>query len=480
MAEEPSKEHGDQPSDKAGGTDLEQVGVGVFAILLLLGTGVKVCGHPPPPPTAESSLGESAVPFEVAGTDHGGSTAPPVEAAPTAKEKVGLSAPIAAAYLKDDVVIAGLDVPSKAIRVQRIDPKGAVLSDRIALDDVKWSTDSDLKLAAGSDGKTDAIAVTWHGIRGGKLVRQLALLGPDLQAKGEPAEVSSAYCATKDGVWFANDATATGRGWNGEKTRVALPKDKDAALYCSVHRAWGVIEEEDKASLLPLAPSSSSSPSSREPIVMIKEGDFGEDDQRELSEYNVGDEMGLVRLAMSGAIAVRETVDGGVGALHKLKSAIGREDDVVAVDASSKVVVIVYTQDVSAACPTKDENASSASTRVQALRVDRTTFEESTVELSPGRCGNDVGPFFTGLQGDEVSIAWVERTAGLGKARAPIVGLSHAAVGLTGTPAAKRIEQVADALVDAGCDGKQCFAAALVRRDDGDAMTPGFVRVLRW
>ena len=468
----------DQPTgtDQAGGTDLKQVGLGLFAVLLLVGTGVKVCGHPPPPEPLASPE-EPATPIEVAAQRGGLPERGPVEPAATAKDKPGLSAPIAAAYLKDDVVIAGLDVPAKAIRVQRIDPKGAVLSDRIALDDVKWSTDSDVKLAAGSDGKADSIALTWHGIRGGKLVRQLVMLGPDLEKKGEPVEVSSAYCATKDGVWFANDATATARGWNGDKTRVSLPKDKDAALYCSMHRAWGVIEEDDKASLLPLATRTA------EPIVMIKEGDFGEDDQRELSEYNVGDEMGLVRLAMSGAIAVRETSDGGVGALHKLKSAIGREDDVVAVDASSKVVVIVYTQDVSSTCPRnneRDENAGSASTRVQALRVDRTTFEESTVELSPGRCGNDVGPFFTGPQNDEVSVAWVERTAGLGKARAPIVGLSHATVGVAGTPSAKRIEQVADALVDAGCDGKQCFAAALVRRDDGDAMTPGFVRVLRW
>lgn len=442
-------------------TDVKQVGLGLFAVLLLMGTAVKVCGkpaHPEEPSPAPSAEAAKDVPS---------AEAPP---STPAKDKVGLSAPIAAAYAKNgEVVVAGLDVPSNAIRVQRFDEKGAVLADRVALDDVKWSTDSDLKVAAGGD----AVAVTWHGLRQNKLVRQLVMLGSDLTRKVDPTEVSSAYCATKDAVWFANDTTATARSWNGERTRFPLPKDKDASLYCSTHRAFGVIEEEDKTSIVPLVAGGA-------PVVMVKEGDFGEDDQRELSEYNVGDEIGVVRLGLSGSIVVRETTDGGAGMLRKLKSTIGHDDDVVAVDATSKVVVIVYTEDVSSSCPKQGDNDTPVSTRVQALRVDRATFEESTVELSPGRCGAEIGPFFTGPLGDDVSVAWVERGTGLGKARAPILGLSHASVAHAGTPALAKIEQVADAIADAGCDGARCYAAALVRRDDNDAMTAGYVRVLRW
>lgn len=442
-------------------TDLKQVGLGLFALLLLFGTGVKVCGKPghPEAPTI------AAVPWS--------SQSAPTTSEPSAgvKARPGLSAPIAAAYAKNgEVVIAGLDVPAKAIRVQRIDVKDAVLSDRIAFDDVKWTTDSDLKLAAGGD----AVALTWHGLRHDKLVRQLVMLGADLTKKVEPTEVASAYCATKDAVWFANDTSATSRAWNGETARFSLPKDKDASLYCSARRAFGVIEEDDKTSILPLVADAGA------PVVMMKEGDFGEDDQRELSEYNVGDELGVVRLGLSGAIAIRETTNGGAGMLHKLKSTIGRDDDVVAVDATTKEVVIVYTQDVSSSCPAAESNETQVSTRVQALRVDRATFDESTVELSSGRCGAEIGPFFTGGVGDDVSVAWVERGSGVGKARAPILGLSHLTVALSSVPTLARIDQVADALVDAGCDGTHCFAAALVRRDDGDAMTPGYVRVLRW
>jgi hypothetical protein len=462
MAEDPVKPADEHPVQQADEpvTDLKQVGLGLFAVLLLFGTGVKVCGKPahPDAPAIAAVPSSSIVPSEEA-------------PASSAKDKVGLSAPIAAAYTKNgDVVVAGLDVPSKAIRVQRIDAKDAVVADRIVLDDVKWSTDADLKLAAGGD----AVALTWHGLRENKLVRELVMLGSDLTKKLEPTEVSSAYCATKDAVWFANDTVATSRAWNGEKARFPLPKDKDSSLYCSARRAFGVIEEEDKTSILPLVHDAGT------PVVMMKDGDFGEDDQRELSEYNIGDDVGVVRLALSGAIAIRETSDGGAGALHKLKSTVGADDDVVAVDATSKEIVIVYTQDVSSSCPKTEGNETPVSTRVQALRVDRATFEESTVELSPGRCGAEVGPFFTGPVGEDVSVAWVERGSGLGKARAPILGLAHVAVTLGGTPALARIDQVADAIVDAGCDGTHCFAAALVRRDDADAMSPGYVRVLRW
>lgn len=442
-------------------TDIKQVGLGLFAVLLLFGTAVKVCGKPAHPEQV-SGAGSSSATFSAA------SAAPPRS---TAKERVGLSAPIAAVFVKGgDVVVAGLDVPSKSIRVQRIDEKGAVLFDRVALDDVKWSSDSDVKLAA----SPDAVALTWHGLRHGKLVRQLVMLGPELAVKVEPIEVPSAYCTTRDGVWFANDVVATAQSWTGEKATFTLPKDKDSSLYCSARRAFGVIEEDEKTSILPLVPDGGGS------VVMIKEAEFGDDDQRELSEYNVGDEIGVVRLGLSGAIALRETVDGGAGALHRLKSTIGRDDDVVAVDATSKVVVIVYTQDVSATCPSQAGEATAVATRVQALRIDRSSFEESTVELAAGRCGAETGPFFTGTLGDDVSVAWVERGSGLGKARAPILGLSHATVGQVGASTSARIEQVADALVDAGCDGTHCYAAALVRRDDNDAMTPGYVRVLRW
>jgi hypothetical protein len=378
----------------------------------------------------------------------------------------GLSAPIAAAHAgSGDVFVAGLDVPSKAIRVQRINAKDEVVGDKIVLGDVTWSPDSELKLVANAK---EGVAVTWRGLRGGKLVRQLAILGPDLAPKGEPAEVSAASCATRDTVWSSDGVHAFARPWVGEATKLALPKDKDASLLCGASRAFAILEDEDRTSILTLGPNAAPA------LAVVRESEFGDDEQRELSEYTVGDDVGFVRLGGSGAVAVRELTGGNLGPLRKLKTTIPKDDDVVAVDASSKILAIVYTQDASSACPAGD---SAVATKVMALRVDRTTFEESTVELSPGRCGHEVGPFFTGVLGDGVSIAWAERSGEAGKARAPITALAHGLVMPSAAPSLGRIEQPADAVVDAGCDATTCYAVALVRRETPDV--PGVGKVLR-
>jgi len=153
----------------------------------------------------------------------------------------------------------------------------------------------------------------------------------------------------------------------------------------------------------------------------------------------------------------------------------------VVVDASPRMVVIVYTQDAGSSCPPPASGGDTVvSTKVTALRVDRQTFEESTIELSPGRCGHEIGPFFTGVRGESVSVAWPERTGGLGKSRAPIVGLAHVLVSPSASNIAlSRIEQSAEAIVDATCDANGCFAAALTRKSD-DAKSPGIVKILRY
>jgi hypothetical protein len=168
--------------------------------------------------------------------------------------------------------------------------------------------------------------------------------------------------------------------------------------------------------------------------------------------------------------------DGVLGTLKKARTRILHDDDVVAVDASARTLVIVFTQDASAGCPDGQ-----ASTSVSAVRIDRGSQEETSLVLSTGMCSHEVGPFFTGMVGDGVSVAWVERISVAGKPKAPIVALAHAFVP-SGGPAqtVKRIDVSADALVDAGCDAERCYAAALERRPGSDGMAPGPIRVLRY
>jgi hypothetical protein len=416
---------------------------------------------------------------DAAGTD--GTASPTTSVAhvepKTAEAAAGWSAPLAASHVGDDVVVAALDLAAKAVRVQRFGPKDDVVAEGIALDDVAWSTDAELKVVACSEG----VGVTWRGLRSGNLVRQLVVLGPDLKRRGEVTDVGAASCATGDALWFSDGARVLARPWKGAEARLDLPKGTDAALLCGRHKAFALLEEEETTSLLPLGADAGVS------VTVMRERDFGEDEQRELATYTVGDDVGFVRLGMSGALAFREVTPSGLGPLRKLKSALPKDDDVVAVDASPRVAVIVYTEDVSEKhAPTPDSDpalpsdALAVCTKVVALRVDRQTFEESTVELSPGRCGYEVGPFFTGVVGEGVEVSWAERAAAVAAARAPVVGVAHALVAPAGTPQLSRIEQPSDALADAGCDANGCRLAALIRREGADAMAPGAVKILRY
>ena len=221
--------------------DAKQAGLGAFAVLLLVGTGVRVCGAPQEPaiPVVVVETGGKVVPIDSA-------VPAPEPHAKTPKDAQGLSAPIAATLTKDgSVVVAGLDVPSKAIRVQRIDAQDRVAADHMALADVHWSPDADLKIAAAPDG---GVAVTWRGPVKGKLARQLVVLNPDLTVRTPPVEVPVSHCATKDALWYADERAATSKPWQGAPVTVLLPKDKDASLLCTPHGAFAVLEEEDKTS----------------------------------------------------------------------------------------------------------------------------------------------------------------------------------------------------------------------------------------
>jgi hypothetical protein len=455
----------------------QRVGIGLAVGLLAILVGWRMCSKSEPEKEKQSEL-------EPKSTTAGSKNVPAASSADTGpgRERAGLSAPLAAAHVANgEVIVAALDVSAKAIRVQRLGAKDEVIADRIVLGDVTWSTDSDLKVSAHPK---EGAAVTWRGLRGGKLVRQLVILGPDLAPRGEPADVAAASCATRDAVWLSDGSHAISRPWSGAVQRLDLPKGDDVSLLCGPNRAFAVLEGEERTSLHPLTPRSGDAGSietKQEPaLTVMRESDFGEDEQRELSEYTVGDDVGVVRLGGSGAVAVREIVGGALGPLRKLKTLIPRDDDVVAVDASPKVLSIVYTQDASSACPQGSSGSTVVSTKVTALRIDRVTFDESTVELSPGRCAHEVGPFHTGVIGDGVSVAWTERTGGAGRARAPIAGIAHTLVTPSGSPALARIDEPADALVDAGCDGSLCYAAALLRREGTDGMVPGFVKIIRY
>ena len=461
--------------------------VSVIALLVALGGGACTCSKSSEPASDEGGASATGSAGEPAASGSAGAGAGAASGEPG-----GLSAPIGAAHGDHgDVFVAALDVRARAIRVQHISDKDETLADRTILDGVAWSSESEVKVVPAAAGA----AITWRGLRAGKLVRQLVVVGADLAPIGAPHDVAAASCATRDAIWFTDGKRVHARPWSGAPARFELPRDKDAALVCGVHRAFALLDEDDGTSLVTFggasldkvdggaarADAGASGASGTATMPLLKESDFGDDDQRERSEYTAGDDVGVVRLGASGAIALREVRGGTAGPMHKLKTAIGRDDDVVAVDASPRTVVIVFTEDVSDSCAKDGGTATVGSTRVKALRIDRTTFDESVIELSPGMCAREVGPFFTGPQGDDVSVAWVERVPIAGQSRAPVAALAHRMVPAAGaSPELARVEQPADALVDAGCDGARCYAVALARRAGMDAMVPGLAKVIRY
>lgn len=397
------------------------------------------------------------------------------------------SAPLAASRLANgEVLVAGLDVAAKAIRLQRIGTKEEILADTTVFDGLKWSSEADLKMAPVGPG----VALTWRGKRNDKLVRQMLLLGQDLAPTSDVTDVAAGSCTTRDAVWFTDGRKVSSKPWSGPVHRVTLVKDDDATLVCGAHRAYALLDEDEGVALWSLggedAPDSSAPDAGKKlgvrgPTPFFPDTEFGDDELRERAEYTVGDDLGVVRVAASGNVAIREVKEGVPGALRRLDKKIPHDDDVVAVDASPRAVVIVFTEDASQGCAS-DGGADAARTKVMAMRVDRASGKpEEIVELSPGTCGHEVGPFFTGVLGDDVSVAWVERVSAIGKARAPIAGLAHRVVTPAGAlPAFGMIEQPADALVDAGCDASKCYAVALARKPGADNMVPGYARVLRY
>lgn len=439
-----------------------RIAIGIVALGAAAATGAAcTCSKTP-------SGGEDAGSAAVASASASAS----VEPGASAEDAAGLSAPIAASRVENgDVVVAGLDVAAKAIRVQRLGPDGAVKKERTILAGAKWSSDAEMRVAQAGKGA----AVTWHGLYNGRLVRELAVLDAELTPKGEPVEIAAASCATQDALWSTDGKRATARPWAGAAVRTALPQDGDVSLSCGAHRAFALVDEDDGTAVVVLGDKDAGAP-----LKLFEESAFGDDDQRERADYTVGDDVGVVRLASSGSLAVREVHAGERGPLHKLKTVLPRDADVVAVDATARQVVVVYTDDASDTCAEAGEPTSS--TKVSALRIDRMSFEESTVELSPGMCGREVGPFFTGGLGDALAVAWVERVPVHGKTRAPIAGLAHRSVAPAGATLAPlgRIDLAADALVDAGCDGTHCFAVALARQKGMDAMVPGWAKLISY
>jgi hypothetical protein len=348
---------------------------------------------------------------------------------------------------------------------------GAVWSADV-LHGVAWTPDAELRLQTTADG----VAVVWRGLRDGKPARTLVLLGRSGEPQGEPVEIGATFCGTLDGVaWIGQRSSSAAhvrsRRWSVPEVRdvVTLPRDRDPALVCGDHDIIVLGDGDDDLTMSTFAPGDDAG---RPSIVVLRDSDFG-DDEREHDAYSVGDDLGLVRVGASGAVALREVPHGGVpGPWRRLKHVLSTDDDVVAVDGDAAATLIVVTRGTDNGCAVNGP----ASESVRAIRVDRRTGDESLVDLAPSDCDHSIGPFWIAAAPGSSVVAWVERRTALPSKVASIAGVAFRVVRGDGVRGGL-IEQLADAFVDGGCDERGCSLAALVREPDSDGMRPAPIRV---
>lgn len=421
--------------------------------------------------TASASASTDAVAPSASATSSG-----PVDA----RSEARFSAPIAAAHLASgSVVAAALVASSKSIAVVSFGPAGAIDWTVDALVGVAWSSEVELRVLPAGDG----VAVVWRGAVDGKFARYLVVVGPRGDVKGRAVEVGSALCATLDGLaWIdrapGEPARVKMRGWGDGDAReiLQLPAEPAPTLVCSDHRVHALVAGDDELSVTSVSVVGSTDGGSPAPIIISRDKDFPDDDDSDNQPFTVKDALGLVRVGESGALSMRELDDGALSPWRKLKHRLSTEDDVVAaVDGDASSLIIVYTHDQSELC--KSPGATGKS--LHALRIDRKSGDETRTLLAPADCGKEIGPFFIGAPERGFEVAWVERGKKSDTNSAPIRALLHRAIAVdAGAPS--RVEQAADALVDAGCDASACWAVALVREPGSDGMLPEALRVIRY
>jgi hypothetical protein len=262
------------------------------------------------------------------------------------------------------------------------------------------------------------------------------------------------------------------RSWSSPSVRdvVGLAADRDASLVCGDHAVLVLGEGEDDTTATSFQPGE---PTATPSVVAIRDSDFGDDDERERHPYSFGDDLGLAWVGGSGTILLRDVPRGGAPSRwRRLKHALDDDDDVVAVDGDLQNTYVVYTRGVDEACP--DPSVAAMSVRV--VVADRAAGTDARFELAPPSCDRSPGPFWIAQAPGGSVIAWVERAAKL-DAAAPILGVALRRIS-GGTVQASEIDVAADAVVDAGCDDRACFVAALLRPTDTDGSLPAPIRLI--
>jgi hypothetical protein len=385
-----------------------------------------------------------------------------------AKTEPMFSLPIASVRVDGTSVVAGLVAAAGVIRVVGLRDGRAAWS-RDAISEARFALDAELTILPAAHGS----ALLWRAGSGARGAGTLVLLGPSGELLGAPIEVGSGVCSTKSGLaWLEphphGKVRVFARTWaeNSPRNVTILAPDRAPTLVCGDETVFVLGEGDDDLTVETFVAGDSVA----RHFVAIRDDDF-RDEEREHEALPVGDDLEIVRVGAQGAVATRDVPRGGPPSpWHTLKYVLPADDDVVAIDADNTATWMVLTHEVEDVCPP----AGVVGQRVQGLRMDRKSGAESVLNLATPSCEGSSGPFWVGTSNSAVGgplIAWVERSTKPKGDKAPIDGLVYRAARADGLLQG-RIDILADALLDGGCDESGCFAAALVRGPDGDSLQP--------
>jgi hypothetical protein len=385
-----------------------------------------------------------------------------------------LSAPIGAVMLADGaVVLAGLAVKDKVLRVARVEKDERVAWITDALPSAEWVHDSDVSVHPAGAG----VIVAFRGRLEGGLARQLVRLDSRGALLGQH-EVGRVACSTRAGLFWLEGRTAAWADLGEGPARAALPSPLtgEPSLFCEPSRASLIVDDEGTLSRAPLGAAVG-------PLApLLSERDF-DDEEREHALFHGSSGPGVFRVGASGALSITRG-----GATQKLSARLHDDDDLLSVDADERTLYAVATQDHEG-CPAGEDasalpttRTSRFSTSVHLLRVDLASGETTREELGRATCGHQPGPFFLGSVGGRHVLAWAERApTGARRQRAPIPALAVRGFGASlGDVTRRREELRADAVADAGCTDAGCAAVWLERPDGKDDREPELPRVLRY
>jgi len=381
--------------------------------------------------------------------------------------------PVAAVHsTSGGTFVAGL-APARAVVVaSMIGADGASLWTRDVFQGVSASGNPTLTVLPTSTGAL----VVWRGPANGKEATLAAGISLKGDLEGEPVAVSSAACTTREQLIWVERGT---QGASNVRTRrfgepasilaLGVPEGRDLGLVCAEHRGFGLAEGVNDVVLHVVGATAK-----RAPVPVIQEATFGGDEERAHETYTFGEVLGIVRLGLSGNVAVREVSPDGVSPWRRLRSKLMESDDIAAVDADGRIGVLAFTRE-----PVTSD-AATMGNAVRAVTWERAGTQEVTREVAPADASHDRGPFWSGAVAGGVAIAWVERTTGDRTGRGSISALSYATLAADGVGDLRHVPLVADDMVDASCDGIRCYAVALVRSVEEETGTAEMATVIAY